>query len=622
MNNRRLQSIVCLLTVWAIAAALFVSRIDRGWVPHDEGTIAHTAERVLAGELPHRDFEDPYTGGLAYVNAGAMRMFGVNLRSPRVLLVAAFLLCIPAFYYSATRFASPVAAGATTLLAAFWSLPNYVAAMPSWYNLIFAVFGVAALLRFVDTSNRRWLFVAGLCGGLSFLMKLIGLFYIAGVLLFLVLREQESVEPATGNSADGGSTESGDSVYRVVVLAGLIVFALALGMLVTRTPGIDFPLNFLVPAAALVAALAWNEQRIPRGRRSSASRFRALAGVVLPFGAGVLLPITVFLVPYVVSGTVGDIVAGVFVAPTGRLTAGALAPLPWTKGWPILVIIGLLLASRLTNKRASMLLGVGVAIVGAYAVWSAATNPAAYRTLLYGVVPLPVLTVAAAAAFIGGVGKRSSLQRQRLMIVGGGLAMFALVQFPFAAPIYFCFVTPLLALAVLAVISELKLPSFAVPAALAATFIAFAATRVNPGFVYAIGIFFRPYAPLAPLTMPRAGGLRVPPGVSQEYGLLVEAVRRHDERTDAYIYAGPEAPEVYFLSGLRNPTRTLYGFLDYSSVHTASVLGTLREKDVRVIALNAKPEFSSPVSGDLRVALEREYPRAEGVGRFEVRWRE
>ena len=621
MNNRRFQSIVCLLTVWAIAAALFVSRIDRGWVPHDEGTIAHTAERVLAGELPHRDFEDPYTGGLAYVNAGAMRMFGVNLRSPRVLLVAAFLLCIPAFYYSATRFASPVAAGATTLLAAFWSLPNYVAAMPSWYNLIFAVFGGAALLRFVDTSHRRWLLVAGVCGGLSFLMKLIGLFYIAGVLLFLVLREQESVEPASGNATDGASASSGDSVYRVVVLVGLLVFALALGMLVTRTPGIDFPLNFLVPAAALVAALAWNEQRVSRGQYSSTSRFRALARVVLPFGVGVVIPVAAFLVPYILSGAVGDLVQGVFMAPTARLEHVALAPLPWANASPVLAIVGLLVVARRADKRASMLLGLAVAIVGTYAVWRAATTPDTYRALLYAVVPLPVLTVVAVAAIVGRAGNRPSLRRQRLMIVGGGLAMFSLVQFPYAAPIYFCFVTPLLALAALAVISELELRSLAVPAALAATFVAFAATRVNPGFLYAMGSFYMPYTSLTPLTMPRAGGLRVPLRSSQEYGQLVDAVRRHDNRTDAYIYVAPVAPEVYFLSGLRNPTNTLNGFSG-DDARTDRVLGVLRNKDVRVIALNSRPEYTSPVTGDLRAAVEREYPRAEGVGRFEVRWRE
>jgi hypothetical protein len=137
-----------------------------------------------------------------------------------------------------------------------------------------------------------------------------------------------------------------------------------------------------------------------------------------------------------------------------------------------------------------------------------------------------------------------------------------------------------------------------------------------------MGSFFRPYTPLASLTMSRAGGLRVPPRMSDEYKQLVETVRRHDGRNDAYIYAAPDVPEVYFLTGLRNPTRTLYDFFDDPNARTARVLGALREKDVRVVAINTGPGFSKPVSGELRAALEREYPRVEGVGRFEVRWRE
>jgi hypothetical protein len=121
--------------------------------------------------------------------------------------------------------------------------------------------------------------------------------------------------------------------------------------------------------------------------------------------------------------------------------------------------------------------------------------------------------------------------------------------------------------------------------------------------------------------MPRAGGLRVPPGSSQEYGQLVKTLRRLDKRTDAYIYVSPNAPEVYFLSGLQNPTNSLNGFIG-ADARADRVLSVLRTKDVRVIALNTAPDYVQPVSGDLRAALEREYPRAEGVGKFEVRWRE
>ena len=35
---------------------------------------------------------------------------------------------------------------ATTVLAVFWSVPNYPAAMPSWYNLYLATGGTLALM--------------------------------------------------------------------------------------------------------------------------------------------------------------------------------------------------------------------------------------------------------------------------------------------------------------------------------------------------------------------------------------------------------------------------------------------------------------------------------------------
>ncbi len=46
-----------LALVWGASAAYLGSRLTRGWVPHDEGTLAESAVRVQAGELPHRDYD-------------------------------------------------------------------------------------------------------------------------------------------------------------------------------------------------------------------------------------------------------------------------------------------------------------------------------------------------------------------------------------------------------------------------------------------------------------------------------------------------------------------------------------------------------------------------------------
>ena len=154
--------------------------LNRMWYPHDEGALGQTAERVLAGEVPHRDFDEPYTGLLTYVHAAAFATFGIRLPVLRIPLFIMTMLWLVAVFRIALRSTGPPGAAAVALVALAWSVPNYPASMPSWYNLFFATFGAAALLRWEETRLPRWLVLAGIAGGISFLFKLSGLFFIAG----------------------------------------------------------------------------------------------------------------------------------------------------------------------------------------------------------------------------------------------------------------------------------------------------------------------------------------------------------------------------------------------------------------------------------------------------------
>src|SRR5579863_7528571 len=144
---------IVLLVVWAISLGYMASRLKVGWVPHDEGTLGLSAERVLQGQLPHRDFDD-YTGGLTFVHALAFRVFGVSSAAMRYVLFAFFVPWVPAVFYVASRFGTPWVAGAVTLLCVAWSVPNYPGPMPSWYNLYFATWGVAALFRYLESESK------------------------------------------------------------------------------------------------------------------------------------------------------------------------------------------------------------------------------------------------------------------------------------------------------------------------------------------------------------------------------------------------------------------------------------------------------------------------------------
>jgi hypothetical protein len=88
---------------------------------------AHAAERVLNGERPQVDFYDNYTGALSYVDAFGLKLFGMRMQSLRWMLFLFFAAWVPAIWYLASRFASPLGASLITLLAVLWSTPIYPA---------------------------------------------------------------------------------------------------------------------------------------------------------------------------------------------------------------------------------------------------------------------------------------------------------------------------------------------------------------------------------------------------------------------------------------------------------------------------------------------------------------
>src|ERR1700678_101932 len=98
------KSLAVLLLTWMLSVGWLGIHLNRGWVPHDDGMLAQTGERVLNGQLPHRDFDDVYTGGLSYLNAAAFKIFGLNLMSLRIMLLIFFAMWVPAVYFCASRF--------------------------------------------------------------------------------------------------------------------------------------------------------------------------------------------------------------------------------------------------------------------------------------------------------------------------------------------------------------------------------------------------------------------------------------------------------------------------------------------------------------------------------------
>ena len=255
-----------LLLVWLVSAAYVFPFRLRGWIPHDEGVLAQEAEFVLHGELPHRDFVEIYTGGLSLWNSLAFRAFGIRLTSIRLALFLCFLAFVPAVFAIASRFGPPLGAGLVTLLAVAWSLPNYFADAVCWYNLFLAVWGTLALLRHVETGRRRWLFLAGVLAGISFLFKVTGAHLVAAALLFLVYREQQLSAP--GSRGPGKPRLSGFLVFKASALGLFLAFLFLLVR--DRLAEMEF-VSFLLPSATISGFLVWSEAREGEGLSRAAS---------------------------------------------------------------------------------------------------------------------------------------------------------------------------------------------------------------------------------------------------------------------------------------------------------------------------------------------------------------
>ncbi len=599
-----------LLLIWGLCAVYTLAHVDRGWVPHDEGLLAQTAERVLQGELPHRDFDDTYTGGLAYLHALGLAVFGTNLLSLRVVLFLFFLGWVPVLYSVASRFARPPVAALTVLLAVAWSVPQYPAAIPSWYNLFFATFGIAALLRYLEQPAPRWLFLAGLCGGLSFLVKITGLFYLAGALAFLVFHEQT----VAAGAGEGPARDA--PVYRLALgIGAATVVAVLVALVWSRGPRELW--YSVTPPAVVAGVLLWHEGVA----RSSGSweRFARLAGLAAPFIAGAALPLVLFAIPYVASGALTDLLAGVFQIPSRRFGQAVILPPPVLlslfTGLPLVLFLQTAVGPRSWTdlERLLVVVFLGITLLGA-------TKQAGMYQLVWhsarALVPLGVL--AAALALVRA--RQSALGRQQLLLLLAMTALGSLVQLPFSASVYFCYVAPLAVLTAVAVLAAAGRPSAFAPTAAGVFYLAFAVLLTNRSTVYDLGVRY-PRDPRVERLQLARGGIRVPPGEKAMYEQVVALVTEH-ARSDV-IYATPDCPQIYFLSGKRNPTRHLFEFLRHTDVElmTGNVVDLLLREGVNVLVLNGRPEFSGQLTGEARAAFAKHFPDSATVGHFTVRWR-
>jgi hypothetical protein len=611
-----LVRLMVLVAVVVIAALYVGARIGSGWVPADDGTLSQSALRVMQGQLPQRDFGEIYTGGLSFIHALAFRAFGVNLMSLRICVFLFFLAWLPAVYYIALRFTSTMAAGAITLLAVAWSYPNYPAAMPSWYNLFFATFGAAALLRYLEARTRRWLFMAGVCGGVSILIKVIGAYYIAGALLFLAFLEQSESSEGQSSQKRTADVEKGQSwraswPYRLFSVGALVLFLAMLVTVLRARLGLAEFYHFVLPSAAIAVLILLGEAKV---QTATAQRFRTIYRAAMPFLFGVACPIGIFLIPYARSGAVGKFVSGVIFSAISRSAGlGVVRPVGIEHILWALPLVGILAAAMYWDKFQGKMIGAALALGAVVIVVRSARSFDIVFAVWHSVTVLTPIAVLLGAVLVWqrNSGAHSKLQRQQVVLLISLAATCSLVQFPFAAPIYLSYSVPLTLLALVAIVSTGKTQrgTYAL-ASIVGFYLAFGVVSLVPLYIYEITWIV---GPMHTMQEPRAGGLKIEEAVF--FDELAGFLKQHSP--NGLMFAGNDCPELYFLSGLKNVTN------DDTGAQPEEILKAIQSADLNLVVINDAPFFPGAVMHpEVKAEVMKKFPHNTRFGIFQVFWKQ
>jgi len=590
--------------------------LKRAWIPADDGVLAESAEHVLHGALPHRDYHELYTGLLSYVNAAAFRAFGTNLASMRYVIFVFFLAWVPAFYYAASRFVSAWLAAVITLLAVVWGPPNSATPMPSWYNLFFATFGLAALLRYVEVQSRRWLVIAGICGGVSFLFKMTGLYFVAGILLFLLFREKMG---PTARPIYFGDT----LLYRTFLVLSVFTYEALLLVVLRKHANVATYFCFWLPNLAIGAAVIWSEFHVDANRNR---RFYFLFRELVLFGAGVSLPIVAFLLPYLVTGSLSQFLNDLLIQPRQMLQSGTIEPYAqWFFVGTVLnlLLVGVALITRSRTDWEQVVLGAPLALLIPLVLLLVHRMPGFFQmawSTIWVLAPFVVVLGTGLLVYWSKVSRLNFVERQRLLLTLAVTAACSLIQFPFTIPIYYCYIAPLVVLSATAVVSLVDHPPHLAVSGMICFCFLYAVLELTPGIASTWGLQYGPDIQTVRLSLPRVGGLWVSAATAREYEELDSLIRQH-ARSD-YILAAPNCPQVYFLSGFQPPTHDFFGYSDDIGQRPELILANLEAHHINLVVLNhLNSMFVQPVPNDLHAALEREFPNHAETEWLEVRWK-
>jgi hypothetical protein len=514
------------------------------------------AQRLLAGEVLHRDVQDVHPGYINFLNAAALRLFGLDLLGLRYPLVAAGFVQSLLVFLLLGRRRPGLALVASVALTALGVL-QFLNPTAHWYCLALAIAIAAALAWLPREGRARLLVVGALLGTLALFRQLSGALVAAGALSHLLI---EARTDARGRDAWLGP-------------------ALLLGMM----GGLAFYLARATGAAGWLLFGVWPLLLLAGAWRTAGAGNRAVLRIVGLLGAGAALAALPLVLYHLVHGSLGWWLHDTVGTALGLGRMGFLER-PFF-AW--LVRAGFL--QLFSGRPVETINGI---------YWLA----------------LPLL------AAVNGLLVLALLRSRETPHPLCWLAVFyAPVSVHYQIPIYLAYSAGLSLVSLLfhcarspGWISRVGTAAAAVLAVIAVRFQA--GQPLSRGLA---GMLRGERVALVPAELPRAR-LLVEPEQRQRYRELIDTIER-ETGPDQTILAVPSDAELYFLSGRRNPTRfynTALGITDEGTF--AATARLLREHPPALVLFNAEDKYNTTFSTRLMQVIRERHTLLRRIHGFDI----
>jgi hypothetical protein len=551
-----------------IACVLFALAVlwylhDRQWNAYDDGAYLHVADRMLHGEVLNRDVQDVHAGYINFANAGAMWLFGNDAVSPRYPLVAMGVVNAAVAFWLLAPYGT-LAAVAASAAATCLSCAQFMNPTAHWYALFLTFLTLAAMVRQPPGAVSQHL-ILGLLVGLVFLFRqLTGVFVGAGALLFLLLHLPQS--------GRGKQTWAGRGFIAVMALVLAVYFVKN------------------VDAVAAAMYCTWPLLLLGWGVWNCSAATRDVTRMLAAFTAGFVtaaVPLVAYhayhrsvhawlddaffgamsltALPFIDQYRYWqDMVGGAKAVLRPRDAVRALTGLFWVTALGLPVLHGLLTARTLWRGRPAASDGAGAALPAALA-------------------PLPLM-----ASFYFPV----ALHQQKYM--------------------YFFFAAPVLVVGLLAIAPAARRVRSVVAAGTCALSLV--------ALVCLSGGTLLPHSRLRLTTdhgLPRCG-IRLEEDVARLYREILALTDREAGRDDA-VFALPVHPELYYLTGRRNPTRFYNSALAlHTEADTRALLESFGRSPPRLVFYNPDNHYNTAESRRIMEWVRGRYDEIGTIGAFTI----